>query len=72
MQINGNMVVEELASREVMKASVKLLQAIKEDISNMLDEKIKEMQKIAERKELCKNKFTFLSIYLAHFLGFIT
>jgi len=50
MRINGNLVFEELGSKESYKASAKLLQGVKEDVSNMLDKKIKEMQEIAERK----------------------
>ncbi len=50
MQINGGMVMSELGSKESYEASVKLLQGVKADVSNMLDEKIKEIQKIAERK----------------------
>jgi len=50
MQINGGMVMEELGSRESYEASVKLLQGVKMDVENMLDEKIREIKKIAERK----------------------
>ncbi len=50
MQINGNMVLEELGSKASYEASAKLLQGIKEDVSNMLDEKIEEIKKIVERK----------------------
>lgn len=50
MQINGSLVMSELGSKEAMQMSVKLLQGVKTDVLNMLDEKIKEIQKIAERK----------------------
>jgi len=50
MRINGGLVMSELGSKESMQMSVKLLQGVKEDVSNMLDIKIREIQKMAERK----------------------
>lgn len=49
MELNGNIVIEERWSKEGYRESLEFLRGVRKDIDNALDEKIKEIEKIAER-----------------------